>query len=462
MVGTFYAAPDPESPPFVKVGDHVGPETTVCIVEAMKVFNQIPAEVSGRIIAVLVENGAAGRVRAAAVQSRYRRDVTVFKRILVANRGEIALRIFRACRELGIETVAIFSEADRGAAYLELADEAYCVGPPKAADSYLKIDRVISAAEIGNVQAIHPGYGFLAENAHFAEVCRSCEIEFIGPTHEAMALVGDKNAARKLAQRGRRAHRARQRGPDRERGPGRCVGPAARLSGADQGLGRRRRARHARGLERSGPEVGLPAGPGRGRGRLRQRRNLPGKIRRASPARRGPGHRRPSRQRRAPLGARLHDAAAAPEAGRGEPRPAARPANPHGDVRSGRAAGASRPTTPTPARSSSSSITQGNFYFIEMNARIQVEHPVTEMVTGIDLIKAQIRVAAGEPLPFRQEDIRPARRGDRVPHQRRRPGEELPPHAGHDHADLRVPAGSACGSIRTSTRATSSRRTTIR
>ncbi len=97
---------------------------------------------------------------------------------------------------MGIETVAIFSEADRGAAYLDLATEAYCVGPPKAADSYLKIDRVISAAEIGNVQAIHPGYGFLAENPHFAEICRSCEIEFIGPTHEAMALVGDKNAAR--------------------------------------------------------------------------------------------------------------------------------------------------------------------------------------------------------------------------------------------------------------------------
>ena len=143
----------------------------------------------------------------------------MFKRILVANRGEIALRIFRACRELGIETVAIFSEADRGAAYLELADEAYCVGPPKAADSYLKIDRVISAAEIGNVQAIHPGYGFLAENAHFAEICRSCEIEFIGPTHEAMALVGDKNAARRTGQGNRRSHRARQRGAGRRARP---------------------------------------------------------------------------------------------------------------------------------------------------------------------------------------------------------------------------------------------------
>src|SRR5262245_25296540 len=118
----------------------------------------------------------------------------MFKRILVANRGEIALRVIRACRELGVETVAIFSEADRGSRYLELANEAICVGGPKSADSYLKIDRVISAAEIGDVQAIHPGYGFLAENAHFAEVCRSCNIDFIGPTHEAMGKLGDKNA----------------------------------------------------------------------------------------------------------------------------------------------------------------------------------------------------------------------------------------------------------------------------
>src|SRR4029078_5146317 len=123
----------------------------------------------------------------------------MYKRILVANRGEIALRIIRACRELGVETVAIFSEADRGAAYLELADEAYCVGPAKGADSYRKIERVIRVAEIVNVQAIHPGYGFLAENAHFNEICRSCKIDFIGPTPEAMARLGDKSAARDLA-----------------------------------------------------------------------------------------------------------------------------------------------------------------------------------------------------------------------------------------------------------------------
>src|SRR5690606_38553038 len=123
----------------------------------------------------------------------------MYQRILIANRGEIALRIIRACREMGIETVAIYSEADRGANYLQLADEAFCVGPPRPADSYLKIASVISAAEVGNVQAIHPGYGFLAENAHFNEICRSCNIDFIGPTPEAMSKLGDKNMARTLA-----------------------------------------------------------------------------------------------------------------------------------------------------------------------------------------------------------------------------------------------------------------------
>ena len=123
----------------------------------------------------------------------------MYKRILIANRGEIALRIIRACRELDIQTVVIFSEGDRNAAYLELADEAYCVGRARANESYLKVDRVISAAEVGNVEAIHPGYGFLAENAHFNEVCRSCKIDFIGPMPEAMNLLGDKNRARELA-----------------------------------------------------------------------------------------------------------------------------------------------------------------------------------------------------------------------------------------------------------------------
>ena len=123
----------------------------------------------------------------------------MFQRILIANRGEIALRIIRACRELGIESVAVFSEADRGAHYLDLATEAYCIGPAAASDSYLLINRLISVAEIGNVQAVHPGYGFLAENAHFAKVCRDCNIEFIGPPHESMSQLGDKVSARAIA-----------------------------------------------------------------------------------------------------------------------------------------------------------------------------------------------------------------------------------------------------------------------
>src|SRR6059058_5317266 len=123
----------------------------------------------------------------------------MFQRILVANRGEIALRVIRACRDLGIETVAVFSEADRHAPYLDLADQAICIGPASSAESYLKIPRIISAAEIANVQAIHPGYGFLSENPHFAEICRACNIEFIGPPQEAMQRLGNKNEARKLA-----------------------------------------------------------------------------------------------------------------------------------------------------------------------------------------------------------------------------------------------------------------------
>ena len=215
--------PIPIRPPYVKVGDHVGPETTVCIVEAMKVFNQIPAEVAGRSWPCWSKTASRWSSDNPCSKWTRGRDVQAHSR---ANRGEIALRILRACRELGIETVAVFSEADRGAAYLELADEAYCIGQPKAAESYLKIDRVISAAEIGNVQAIHPGYGFLAENAHFADVCRSCKIEFIGPSHEAMAPDGRQEHGPPDGPRGRRAHRARQRGPDRDRGPGDAAGPA--------------------------------------------------------------------------------------------------------------------------------------------------------------------------------------------------------------------------------------------
>src|SRR3989304_8260649 len=122
----------------------------------------------------------------------------MLSRVLIANRGEIALRIIRACHELGIEAVAVYSEADKDAPYLDFADEAICIGPSEAAQSYLNISRIISAAEITDVEAIHPGYGFLAENANFAQICRDCGITFIGPSVEAMQLLGNKIEARKL------------------------------------------------------------------------------------------------------------------------------------------------------------------------------------------------------------------------------------------------------------------------
>jgi len=329
----------------------------------------------------------------------------MFKRILIANRGEIALRVIRACRELGIETVAVFSEADRGAAYLELVNEAYCIGPAKSSDSYLKIDRVISAAEIGNVQAIHPGYGFLAENAHFAEVCRSCNIEFIGPPHEAMALVGDKNAARKLAREvgvptvpgsdgvvsdEKEAVAVAQR-----------IGFPVLVKAVAGGGGRGMRvAVDGKALETALSQAQAEAEAAFGNGELylekyvehprhvevqvladqhgnavylwerdctMQRRHQ--KLIEESPAPRLDGS---VRQAMCEAAVRLIRAAKYTNAGTVEfivDR-------------------------------------HGKFYFIEVNARIQVEHPVTEMVTGIDLIKAQIRVAGDELLWFRQEDVR--------------------------------------------------------
>ena len=125
----------------------------------------------------------------------------MFEKVLIANRGEIALRIIRACKELGIRTLAVYSEADVDSLHVQLADEAICIGAPPSSESYLKIDRIMSAAEVGDVDAIHPGYGFLAENAHFAEVCESCNIKFIGPPSQAMHKMGDKNTARAFARK---------------------------------------------------------------------------------------------------------------------------------------------------------------------------------------------------------------------------------------------------------------------
>ena len=328
----------------------------------------------------------------------------MYKRILIANRGEIALRIIRACRELGIETVAIYSEADRGSAYLDLADEAYCVGPAKSAFSYLKIDRVISAAEVGNVEAIHPGYGFLAENAHFNEICRSCNIDFIGPTPEAMQKLGDKNAARSMA---------------REAGVPVVPGSAGLIEDENQAL-------------KIAHEIGFPvlikatAGGG-GKGMRVAGNDLVLKtafMQAQTEAKAAFGNadvylekyiERPrhievqiladhhgnavhlwerdcSTQRRHQKLIEESPAPSLPDDRRKSMCEAA--------VRLIQSAGYTNAGTVEFILDQNN-----NFYFIEVNARIQVEHPVTEMVTGVDLIKSQIAVAAGEPLPFRQEQV---------------------------------------------------------
>ena len=328
----------------------------------------------------------------------------MFKRILVANRGEIALRILRACRELGIETVAIFSEADRGAAYLSMADEAYCLGPPKVADSYLRIDRVISAAEIGNVQAIHPGYGFLAENAHFADVCRDCKIEFIGPSHEAMAVVGDKNAARRLA---REIEVPTVPGSDglvhdekEALVVAHQIGFPVLVKAAAGGGGRGMRVVvNEQALKTAFQQAQAEADAAFGSGEtylekyVEHPRHVEVQV--LADVHGNVVHlweRDCTLQRRHQ---KLIEESPAPELDE-----AVRQAMCDAAVRLVRAANYTNAGTVEFIVDR-----QGHFFFIEMNARIQVEHPVTEMVTGIDLIKAQIRIAAGEPLPFGQEEI---------------------------------------------------------
>jgi len=328
----------------------------------------------------------------------------MFNRILVANRGEIAQRIFRACREMGIETVAVFSEADRGAAYLGGANEAYCVGPPRTTDSYLKIDRIISAAEIGNVQAIHPGYGFLAENAHFAEICRSCQIEFIGPSHEAMQLLGDKNAARALAKKsdvptvpgsdGLIDSEAQALAIAHE------IGFPVLIKASAGGGGRGMRvALNDLALKSALQQARAEAGAAFGNDEIYLEKYVAHprhvEVQILADTHGNVVHlweRDCTMQRRHQ---KLLEESPSPRL-----NPETRRAMCDAAVRLVKAANYTNAGTVEFIVDE-----QGNHYFIEVNARIQVEHPVTEMITGIDLIKSQIRVAAGEPLPFTQDDI---------------------------------------------------------
>ncbi len=169
----------------------------------------------------------------------------MFRKVLIANRGEIALRVINACRELGIRTVAVYSEADRNSLHVKFADEAICIGPPRPADSYLNVPAVISAAEIADVDAIHPGYGLLSENANFAEVCRASNIKFIGPPPEVTRLMGEKEKARQAMKKAKSADPPRIRRRHRLGRRGAQVGKGSWLPGHPEGQGRRRWARHA-------------------------------------------------------------------------------------------------------------------------------------------------------------------------------------------------------------------------
>src|SRR3954454_9552796 len=328
----------------------------------------------------------------------------MFSKILIANRGEIALRIIRACRELGIQTAVVYSTADRDAAYLKLADQAICIGEAPPAESYLNIPRIISAAEIADVQAIHPGYGFLAENDHFAEICRSCKIEFIGPPVKAMALLGDKVACKKLAKKAKVPTVPGSDGAvDDEKVALRIadeIGYPVIIKAAAGGGGRGMRVAHN--------DVSLRAGFKQAQAEAENAfkdstvyiekyvefgRHVEVQI--LADHHGNAVHlweRDCSMQRR-------HQKLVEES-----PSPALSP-----KVREALCASAVRLVKAANYTNAGTVeflvVKDLNYYLLEVNARIQVEHPVTEQVTGIDLIKQQLLIAAGEKHPFKQDDI---------------------------------------------------------
>lgn len=328
----------------------------------------------------------------------------MFQRILVANRGEIALRVFRACKELGIEVVAVCSEADKGAPYLRLADRVICIGPAPSKSSYLDIPRIISAAEVADVDAIHPGYGFLSENPSFAEVCRSCQIEFIGPPEDAMRVLGNKVEARELARKAGVPVIPGSEGPvdsDKEAMQiAREIGYPVMIKAAAGGGGRGMRIarndislQHCLKQARAEAQAAFKDSTVYIEKYIERPRHIEVQI---LADRHGNvlhlWERECSVQRRHQ---KLIEETPAPGLD-----PAVRQAICDAAVRLARAAGYVNAGTCEFLMDEDQ-----NFYFIEANARIQVEHPITEMVTGIDIVQWQIRIAAGEKLPFRQEDI---------------------------------------------------------
>jgi acetyl-CoA carboxylase biotin carboxylase subunit len=328
----------------------------------------------------------------------------MFEKILIANRGEIALRIQRACRELGIRTVVVHSEADRDAKYVKLADESVCIGPPSSAGSYLNIPAIISAAEVTDSEAIHPGYGFLAENPDFAEKVEKSGFVFIGPRPENVRMLGDKVSARQVMQKAGIPCVPGSEGPLPEDPEeivkvARAIKYPVIIKSAGGGGGRGMRVVHT--------EAALLAAVSLTRTEAMNAFGNPGvylekflerprhiEVQVLADEHRNAvhlGERDCSMQRRHQ---KVLEEAPAPEI---TPRQRARIGE--------RCIEACRKIHYRGAGTFEFLYQDDEFYFIEMNTRIQVEHPVTEMVTGIDIVHAQIRVAAGEKLGIRQRDI---------------------------------------------------------
>ncbi len=328
----------------------------------------------------------------------------MFRKILIANRGEIALRVIRACREMNIRTVAVYSEADRESLHVRFADEHVCIGSAAPSGSYLNIAAIISAAEITDAEAIHPGYGFLAENDHFAEVCESCNIRFIGPPPEAIRLMGDKATARQTVEKAKV--------PVVPGSPGvvntaedavelaHQIGFPVILKASGGGGGRGMRIAHTDlGLTQAFTTARREAEAAFGNPRLYLEKYVenPRHIEFQILAD-GDGHALHLGERDCSLQRRYQkileespSPGLTPRLRQEMGRAALRVAQAAGYV------GAGTVEFLLDAR--------GHYYFMEMNTRVQVEHPVTEQVTGIDLIREQINIAAGQPLRVTQRDV---------------------------------------------------------
>ncbi len=329
----------------------------------------------------------------------------MFTKILIANRGEIALRIIRTCREMGVRTVIAHSKADEASRPVQLADESICVGPAEARSSYLNIPALISAAEITDSEAIHPGYGFLAENPAFADICRACGITFIGPSPEAIRLMGDKAQARAIARQAGVPVVPGSDGPlsgvEEALAVAERIGYPVIFKAAAGGGGRGMRiVRDAATAAQAFPACQSEAGAAFGSAEvycekfIEEARHVEVQVLADQHGLRiHLGERDCTVQRRHQ---KLVEESPAPnlpdETRRGLHRAALALAAAVSYVNAGTVEFLVDP--------------EGRLYFIEMNTRIQVEHPVTEMITGIDLVREQIRIAAGEPLGYGQDEVR--------------------------------------------------------